>query len=69
MEISVKCLRLLKEFVYWMLDETLTNWFIIKNKKMVYNQIYNILGLYKDTCNIQSPVILLYVHSESYRKV
>jgi hypothetical protein len=32
MEISVKCLRLLKEFVYWMLDETLTNWFIIRTK-------------------------------------
>jgi hypothetical protein len=59
-----------KNFVYWMLDETLTNWFIIKNKKMVYNQIYNILGLYKDTHVISRvAVILLYVHSESYRKV
>jgi hypothetical protein len=63
-------LKVKKNFVYWMLDETLTNWFIIKNKKMVYNQIYNILGLYKDTHVIsESFVILLYVHSESYRKV
>jgi hypothetical protein len=36
---------------------------------MVYNQIYNILGLYKDTHVISRvAVILLYVHSESYRK-
>jgi len=48
-----------KNFAYWILDETIWAWFSHKNKKIAYNQIKTILGIYIDGHVISRIVVLL----------
>ncbi|WP_373055891.1 glycosyltransferase family 2 protein [Zunongwangia sp. H14] len=57
-----------RNYVYWILNETFSAWFISKNKTVVYNQIKTVLGIYRDNYVLSRITLLLfYIWTDPYR--
>ncbi|MCJ7691494.1 MAG: glycosyltransferase [Clostridiaceae bacterium] len=57
-----------KNYAYWILNETFNGWFRYKNKKLAYNQIITILGMYWDSYTIaRAALLLLHIWTDPYR--
>ncbi|MDT0688115.1 glycosyltransferase family 2 protein [Autumnicola psychrophila] len=58
-----------RNYVYWILNETFSAWFIAKNKQVAYNQIKTVLRIYRDNYVLsRTALLLLYIWTDPYRK-
>ncbi|WP_158531183.1 glycosyltransferase family 2 protein [Algoriphagus chordae] len=59
-----------RNYSYWVLNETFTNWFTNKNNTIAYSQIKTVLSIHIDRyVTLRTSQLLFYIWSEPYRKL